>query len=408
VKRVKKVRKAKKSLFQRMVGKLGKTLKDHLLPHPGNKHTPHVLRHKTLFSMSVLMVLMKTFVIGAGIALPAASLYSSAITPTNIISLTNATRENLGLEKLSENDKLSISAQMKAEDMLENQYFAHTSPNGVTPWSWFGEVGYKYRFAGENLAVYFTEAEDVHAGWLASPTHKANIVDTRYAEIGVGVAQGNYNGYPAIFVVQHFGYPAAGTIAAPVPEAPVEKEVALALEAPPQESAVLSAKSSGIEEVSVRPEAGGNAYSVSLKANDAETVTAHLGTESATLKKSWDGNWEGSLPYNADSLSENGEQLYVVALGGENEVVEPIAIAAPETTTSELYGFDQPKNEAKLFGFIKIGNLDDNVKQFYIISIVVIASVLLLTLLAKFHLERLPLLGHSLAVIAIAVLLTVI
>ena len=159
--------------------------------------------------------------------------------------------------------------------MLANQYFAHTSPAGVTPWSWFAKNGYSYKYAGENLAVYFTSAEDVYSGWLASPTHKANIIDPRYTEIGVGVAQGEYQGYPAIFVVQHFGYPKnAGTLTAP--SAPKDTtgaltDIAIAPAAEPTETqtAVLGENSesapSSIEPGSVVVTPNKESYSVSLK-----------------------------------------------------------------------------------------------------------------------------------------------
>ncbi len=357
------------------------------------------------------MVCLKVLVVTVSIAMPGASLFSSAITPTNIISLTNGTRESLSLSDLTPNDKLSISAQMKAEDMLENQYFAHTSPDGVSPWSWFGQVGYKYRYAGENLAVYFTEAEDVHAGWLASPTHRANIVDTRYAEIGIGVAQGTYKGYPAVFVVQHFGYPSTTNVAA-VEVDEIEPTIALAPVVTPQPSAVLAAKDDEaaptlvISEASIIPEPGNETYNVELEVKDATTVTAHLGTESVALKNTENDTWSGSLAYNAASLTDGGEQLYVVASGEDEETVESLAIVAPQTETKDLYAFAKDDSSAKLFGVMKVDNLDDNVKTFYLYTMLFLGAVLFLTLLAKFRWDRMPLAGHSLAVIGLALLLT--
>src|SRR5687767_3856340 len=108
--------------------------KDHLIPHEGNDHVPHLLKHRVLFGYSAIIALLKVLVIVVPIALPSASLYSNSITIANVIALTNATREKLGLAPLKENAKLDAAAAAKAHDMINNGYFAHTSPTGVTAW----------------------------------------------------------------------------------------------------------------------------------------------------------------------------------------------------------------------------------------------------------------------------------
>lgn len=89
--------------------------------------------------------------------------------------------------------------------MFENNYFAHESPSGDPPWKWFKESGYVYTYAGENLAMNFVEAEEVHEAWMASPTHRANIVNSNYREIGVAAGVGKINGEEVTLVVQMFG-----------------------------------------------------------------------------------------------------------------------------------------------------------------------------------------------------------
>lgn len=194
------------------------TLVDHFIPHERNNHKPHVLRHRALFGYSVFLILLKVAAIIIPVALPSSSLFSSAITPSNIVELTNQTRLNLGLGGLKVNSLLTKAAAAKANDILAKQYFAHTSPEGLTPWSWIEKAGYDYLYAGENLAVHYQSAEDVNEGWLASPTHRANIVQPKYAEIGVGVAMGDFEGVPSTIVVQMFGTPvAAGKVAQTTP-----------------------------------------------------------------------------------------------------------------------------------------------------------------------------------------------
>jgi hypothetical protein len=109
------------------------------------------------------------------------------------------------LEDLNVNEKLTEVATAKVNDMVAHHYFAHTSPAGLNPWHWFEQVGYDYKYAGENLAINFTTAEAEQAAWMNSPTHKKNILNVNYAEIGVAVAAGEVNGTMGIIAVQEFG-----------------------------------------------------------------------------------------------------------------------------------------------------------------------------------------------------------
>jgi hypothetical protein len=111
------------------------------------------------------------------------------------------------LKILKVNQKLNEAAEMKAKDMATKGYFAHTSPEGKTPWYWIEKVGYDYQFAGENLAINFSDSKDVTGAWMNSPTHKANIIKGNYTEIGTGVAVGVYKGKEAVFVAQIYANP---------------------------------------------------------------------------------------------------------------------------------------------------------------------------------------------------------
>lgn len=131
----------------------------------------------------------------------------SAVLPGALTVLTNNARAENQAPALSENALLDQAATLKAQDMAAKGYFAHTSPEGKTPWYWFNAVGYHYVYAGENLAVNFTDSADVTAAWMNSPTHRANIVSDHYTEVGTGVATGTYKGREAVFVAQDFGSP---------------------------------------------------------------------------------------------------------------------------------------------------------------------------------------------------------
>ncbi|MEA1926060.1 MAG: CAP domain-containing protein [Patescibacteria group bacterium] len=127
-----------------------------------------------------------------------------------IIDQANRERKRLGLQELQENNMLNKAAFLKAQDMIGNNYFSHTSPQSVNPWYWLDKVEYRYRYAGENLAMDFSSVASVHRAWMKSATHRENIVSERYKEIGVAVMKGIINGKETQVAVQFFGDPLNG------------------------------------------------------------------------------------------------------------------------------------------------------------------------------------------------------
>ena len=134
--------------------------------------------------------------------------YLASVLPSVLNTLTNEERTHQNLPPLVVSPLLEQAATWKAQDMAANQYFAHTSPDGKAPWYWFDKVGYKYTYAGENLAVDFSESNYVTRAWMESPSHRANIVKQNYTEVGTGVALGHFEGRDTIFVVQLYANPA--------------------------------------------------------------------------------------------------------------------------------------------------------------------------------------------------------
>jgi len=137
----------------------------------------------------------------------------SAVVASILVDKTNDTRLALGQNTLQTNPILVEAAQLKADDMASKGYFAHNSPDGKTPWYWLNLADYKYKNAGENLAVNFTESSGVFNGWMNSPTHRANIIRSGFSEIGIATSTGMYKGREAIFVVQFFGEPVTPMVA---------------------------------------------------------------------------------------------------------------------------------------------------------------------------------------------------
>lgn len=182
------------------------------IPHEGNDHKPHFLRPRNAAKVLAFVVALEVILMSQVYVFPQFKDFLAAILPGVLVELTNGSRIDVNAGNLAVNPLLVISAQMKAEHMAKNGYFAHDSPTGESPWYWFGQSGYKFLYAGENLAVHFVDSEDVHRAWMASVTHRANILNPNFTEIGIGIAQGAFQGRSAIFIVQHFGRPMGGSI----------------------------------------------------------------------------------------------------------------------------------------------------------------------------------------------------
>lgn len=145
----------------------------------------------------------------------------AAVNAAEVVALTNVERANDGIPVLQRNALLDQAAQMKAQDMAAKGYYAHVSPDGVTPMYWVEKAGYKYLIIGENLVVNRTDAEQVVDAFMGSPGHKANILRKDFTEIGIGVANGVYKGKDATFTVQIFAAPYPRSVAA-VPQSSKE------------------------------------------------------------------------------------------------------------------------------------------------------------------------------------------
>ncbi len=183
--------------------------KKYLIPHEGNDHQPYLLRYRAvMFTCLVAIGIQCVVFFYSSYVIPRSNVLG-AIFANTLIAETNQNRLVNTLPALAVNPLLVEAAQEKADDMVKNNYFAHVSPAGVTPWQWFANVGYDFSAAGENLAVNFSDSADVTDAWMNSPEHRANILNSGFTEIGVATAEGTYNGEPAIYIVELFGTPAA-------------------------------------------------------------------------------------------------------------------------------------------------------------------------------------------------------
>lgn len=184
-------------------------LRDLFIPRAENDYQPHSLRRAAMIGMLTLVLI--TFAVAnlQSIVWVTSDWMVSTILPAVIVTETNKERAASALAPLSRSAVLDRAATLKAEHMAANEYFSHFSPDGVSPWYWFKQADYTFVHAGENLAVYFTDSREIVDAWMDSPKHRANILDGNYREIGIGVAQGEFEGYDTVYVVQLFGTPAA-------------------------------------------------------------------------------------------------------------------------------------------------------------------------------------------------------
>ncbi len=185
-----------------------RALKRYFIPHQGNDHKPHVLRAPAAAVIAAAVLAVEiVFISHVFVLAPGANLYA-LIFPKVLVDQTNDRRATEQLQPLAVNQLLEAAARAKVQDMVLKGYFAHTSPEGLTPWYWFGKVGYPFTFAGENLAVNFSDSKDVTDAWMNSPGHRANILNGNFSEVGIATAEGTYQGREATFVVELFGSPA--------------------------------------------------------------------------------------------------------------------------------------------------------------------------------------------------------
>ncbi len=182
-----------------------KHLYDFFIPHEGNNHLPRSLHPRFLIRYSFLVLVFKAFVVLSLLFVFPTIAEFSTITQNRIVELVNIERRARGLNELRINPLLEAAAKMKLQDMIDKNYFDHNAPDGTPPWVWFKKAGYIYTYAGENLAINFVEAEEVHKAWMESKSHRENILNPNYKEIGVAVGVGNIDGSPSTLVVQFFG-----------------------------------------------------------------------------------------------------------------------------------------------------------------------------------------------------------
>ena len=175
------------------------------VPHRANQYRPHAIRRYGIVAILVAIIALQALYNGVshGNVLGV----EAQITASGLLAATNQARIDQHEKPLTINPELNKAAELKVKNMFNMQYWAHDAPDGTTPWHWFSVAGYNYQSAGENLAKNFTTDSSAVAAWMASPSHRANILNTSYQDVGFAVMDSTLGGQPTTLIVALYGSP---------------------------------------------------------------------------------------------------------------------------------------------------------------------------------------------------------
>lgn len=207
-------------------------LLSYIIPHPKTHEKAKLLSWQFLFIYFLLFAILRVGFDVVNIYKPGVLGISSEISVQKVIDDTNIERQKAGLPALVENSVLDEAAKAKAANMFTENYWAHYSPSGKDPWGFIKSAGYNFSYAGENLARNFYNSDDVVKAWMNSPSHKENLLNSHYQEIGIAVVEGTLQGQQTTLVVQMFGRPSQGIAAVPLPSPALQGVSTKAVELP--------------------------------------------------------------------------------------------------------------------------------------------------------------------------------
>lgn len=157
-----------------------------------------------LLAKTAILALLSFSLLSAHATNPAPKVAKSAFAE-RVLELTNQERSKAGLQPLVLEDHLSASAQWKAQDMADRNYFDHADGSGRDFVDRAEQYGYAdWTYLGENIAAGQRNPEEVVQEWMASPGHRKNILKPQFHEIGIGYATEAHSSYKRYWV-QEFG-----------------------------------------------------------------------------------------------------------------------------------------------------------------------------------------------------------
>lgn len=185
----------------------------HNSSRPKHKHTKEYLKHyhpflPLLVSITALLMiwLSPVRISQSGAVLS----YATNIDQTGLLTSTNQERIKNNVSELTLNQTLSEAAEAKAKDMVARNYWSHNTPDGAEPWTFIAAENYNYQKAGENLAFGFADSSSTVTGWMNSDSHRDNMLDNAFTEVGFGWANSDdfNNSGPSTVTVALYATPA--------------------------------------------------------------------------------------------------------------------------------------------------------------------------------------------------------
>lgn len=184
---------------------------NHTLPPHASKSARNATAQRITFVVGLICLIIGiTFILALKRASSQAKVKGTAtqLSASQVLAHVNLLRQELGIAPLVVHPSLEQAAAQKAAHMIDSGYWEHTDPNtGITPWQFIDATGYRYAKAGENLARDFDDSQKVTEAWMASPPHRANLLESAYRHTGIGIAYGMRSDQPTVLVVQLLAKP---------------------------------------------------------------------------------------------------------------------------------------------------------------------------------------------------------
>jgi hypothetical protein len=258
----------------------------YFIPAECNGYKPKILRSKQLTIITIALLAVKIALTVYLFAIYPNMAKMSKLMVREVFDFVNSERQGVNLNTLTFNDKLNQAAEAKANDMINKDYFAHKSPDGKMPWDWVSRKDYPYLYMGENLAMNFTSAESAHNALMLSPTHKKNILNSKYTEIGVAIATGDFEGKNTNILVELFGHKQGEELSQAKPQKLVQpiKDSSAGIAKLSDKPSVLSAENENnlpdLKNLSAKP-ASGKTKNIEVPEVKASPVVIDAGIEEA-------------------------------------------------------------------------------------------------------------------------------
>jgi len=392
--------------------KLKHLLKDYFLPHDGNDHKPKALRPKAL-TVYVGTILAVKIIVTATLffVYPNQATLTSKIID-NLYRLTNEERVANGLEPLSINPELAAAAQRKVDDMAAKNYFAHVSPEGKYPWQMIDTSNYQFSYMGENLAMDFSSAEVVHSAFMNSPSHRDNILHSKYKDIGIALKVGNINGKETIILAEFFATPKFTSTLAVATNPPQTSQVSETNTVEEEESpsepvpaeSVITETEPVVEEELIEPAEeqvpSKTVETLGVNNENNNTIASANNTESQTdreVKQTEEVFEFNGVPLNiAGDEEENDIGTKGNPAENKSDAVGKKLASLDNLPGAQLVVVDQPDLKPGLVDLLVSWS-----RNFMTLMLIIISALLMVNILIKTRIQHTHVIVHSLIAIAL-------